>query len=420
MSEHVIGIQPQVLKWARERAGYSLDEVARAMNKEVAVVEAWEEGPDTPTYVQLEKLAYQIYKRPLATFFLPEPPPEPDLKKSFRTLPEFEIETLSADTRFALRYARSMQLSLTELTNGVNPSERKIFQDITLSKKSNINHVAAQVRHYLGVSLSDQTSWDSAEEALKFWREHVEQVGMFVFKRSFKQKDVSGFCLLDNTFPIIYLNNSTAKTRQIFTLFHELAHILIQVNGITKLDDGYIDDLPKNERDIEVTCNRFAAEFLVPSRDFVQRIHNADFDDATISSLADFYKVSREVILRKFLERGLVSRHSYEAKAKKWAKEYLTSKPESSGGNYYRTQATYLGNKYLGLVFGQYYHGRLSIEQAAEYLGVKTTSVSGLEQVFTSKAIQARSMCWIPAVSSCLKTSIRLVSQPCGKASINC
>ena len=56
MSEPVIGIQPKVLKWARERARYSLAHVARAMSKDVEVIEAWEEGPDAPTYVQLEKL----------------------------------------------------------------------------------------------------------------------------------------------------------------------------------------------------------------------------------------------------------------------------------------------------------------------------------------------------------------------------
>lgn len=388
MSEHVIGIRPTVLKWARERAGYSLADVARAMNKDVTVIESWEqeEGPEAPTYVQLEKLAYQLYKRPLATFFLPEPPQEPDLKKSFRTLPDSEVEALSVDTRFALRYARSMQLALKELTNGVNSSERKIFRDITLGRKSNINQLAAQVRQYLGVSLSDQTNWRSAEDALKIWREYIEQVGIFVFKRSFKQKDVSGFCLLDSEFPIIYLNNSTAKTRQIFTLFHELAHILIQVNGITKLDDRYINDLPKDKKDIEVTCNSFAAEFLVPSQDFDRRIRNVKVDDASFSSLADFYKVSREVIVRKFLDRGLVDQKYYEAKAAQWVKEYLEGKPESEGGNCYRTQATYLGNKYLGLVFGQYYQGRLSIERAAEYLGVKTTSIAGLEHIFAGKA----------------------------------
>jgi len=387
MSEHAIGIQPKVLKWARERAGHSLADVARAMNKSVEVIEAWEKGLDAPTYVQLEKLAYQLYKRPLATFFLPQPPQEPDMRKSFRTLPDFEFNALSADTRYALRCGRSMQLALAELTNGANPSENKIFEDLKLGRRANVVQVAAQVRQYLDVSLEDQTSWSSADAALKSWRERVEDVGIFVFKRSLEQRDVSGFCLLDDEFPIIYLNNSTAKTRQIFTLFHELAHILIHVNGITKLDDRYINALPKDEKEIETACNAFAGELLVPSSDFDRRIRAFTVDDNSVSALAEAYKVSREVILRKLLDRGMIDHKYYEAKAGQWAKEYLAGKAESGGGNYYRTQAAYLGNKYLGLVFGQYYQGRLSIERLAEYLGVKTTSVAGLEHIFADKAM---------------------------------
>ena len=59
---------------------------------------AWEKGKSAPTYAQLEKLAYSLYKRPLAVFFLPVPPPEPDIKQEFRTLPDFEIDQLAADT----------------------------------------------------------------------------------------------------------------------------------------------------------------------------------------------------------------------------------------------------------------------------------------------------------------------------------
>ena len=389
MTEHVAGIQHSVLKWAREQAGLSPQDVADAMNRDVGIIEAWESGQNAPTYVQLEKLAYQLYKRPVAIFFFPAPPPETNLKKFFRTLPDFEVEAMSADTRYALRYGKSMQLALAELNEGINPAERKLFTQIKLTPKSNISKTVFQIRHHLGINLGDQTRWGRSDEALKAWREQIEELGIFVFTRSFKQKEMSGFCLVDKEFPIIYLNNSTSKTRQIFTLFHELAHILAHVNGITKEDDRYIHSLPKNEKETELMCNNFAGEFLVPFLDFDTRIRSISMNDASISALANLYKVSREVILRKLFDRGLVDQDFYEARAAKWAKEYLESKSESEGGNYYRTQAAYLGNKYLGLVFGKYYQGRLTMEQVADYLGVKTKSVAGLEQVFTSKAISA-------------------------------
>ncbi len=382
------GIQPRILKWARERAGYTLSDIARVMRKDVQEIEAWESGDSAPTYSQLEKLAYQIYKRPLAVFFFPEPPHEAELNKSFRTLPEFEIEKLSPDTRYAVRYAQAMQIALAELNEGRNPSEKKIFSEIKLGRQSAIQKSVSGVRQYLAVSLNDQVHWHSSDEALKAWRKHVEDAGIFVFKRSFKQKEVSGFCLLDKEFPVIVLNNSDPKNRQIFTLFHELAHILLGVNGITKVDDRYIDALPDNERDIEVMCNKFAGELLVPSSDFEARTHKIAINDASISGLANHYKVSREVILRKFLDRDLVSDAYYEQKVRQWWEEYSeSSKEEEGGGNYYRTQVAYLGDKYLSLVFGKLYQGRLTTDQVAEYLGVKTKNVAGIEHAFTGKAV---------------------------------
>src|SRR5947208_31150 len=102
MREPVAGINPQVLVWARERSGQTIDQVAKALHKEPEVIVSWETGSSSPTYAQLEALAYKVYKRPVALFFFPEPPEEIDPEHSFRTLPEFEIEELTSDTRYKI------------------------------------------------------------------------------------------------------------------------------------------------------------------------------------------------------------------------------------------------------------------------------------------------------------------------------
>ncbi len=98
MGDKLTGVNPKIIQWARERARYSLESVAVKFKKDVSVIEKWESGEDFPTYSQLEKLA-GIYKRPLALFFFPEPPLEAEEKQEFRTLPDFEIENLAADTK---------------------------------------------------------------------------------------------------------------------------------------------------------------------------------------------------------------------------------------------------------------------------------------------------------------------------------
>jgi Zn-dependent peptidase ImmA (M78 family) len=386
MGQAVTAINPRVLVWARERTGKRIEEVAEALGKPPEIIAAWESGEAAPTYPQLETLAYKIYRRPIALFFFPEPPDEPDPEHSFRTLPDFELEELSADTRFKIRQARSFQISLDELNGGVNPARSLIFRDINVRGRSSAQ-VAQDVRDYLGISLETQArDWRGPEDAFRGWRAAIEEKGVFVFKDAFKQDDVSGFCLYDVEFPVIYINNSAPATRQIFTLFHELAHILFATNGVTKLNDSYIRALTGESRRIEVFCNRFAADVLVPLRELHRVTAGRAPDEALIVELARHFKVSREVILRRFLDEGLVSRALYETRAREWTEEARSARTQAGdGGNYYATHAVYLGDTYLRLVFRRFYEGALSLEQLADHLNVRPKSVPGLEQRLLAK-----------------------------------
>ena len=78
-----------------------------------------------PTYVQLERLADK-FKRPIALFFFPEVPEEPDLVNQL-ALRSSEIEALSPDIRLLLRHAVARQVSLMELNMGVNPAGNENF-----------------------------------------------------------------------------------------------------------------------------------------------------------------------------------------------------------------------------------------------------------------------------------------------------
>ena len=72
---------------------------------------------------------------------------------------------------------------------------------------------------------------------------------------------------------------------------------LLGENGITQGIN------PVGER-IEVFCNQFAAEFLVPSDDLETRFSDSLYDDTAIEELAGYYKVSRPVILLRLVNRG--------------------------------------------------------------------------------------------------------------------
>jgi Zn-dependent peptidase ImmA (M78 family)/transcriptional regulator with XRE-family HTH domain len=377
----VVGVQKEVLRWARKTIGLSISDVALRLKCLDEEVEFWENGDAAPSYVQLEKLAYQIYKRPLAVFFLPKPPDEQLPEHEFRTLPQEDMRTLIADTYMQIRRAHAFQLALEELFDEQTPLARFIPKDIYLSREKSIPEQAKTIRDYLGITLDQQTSWKNDEIALKMWREVVENSGIFVFKAPFKQKDISGFCLRDERFPLIYINNSTSKTRQVFSLLHELAHLLLNINGLSKLDQSYVERLPNEERKIERFCNAVSAEVLLPIEDFlIQSRHFPDnVEQATesmFSQLALHYGVSREAVLRRFLDQGRVGAEFYSQKAKMWAAQ----KKPSKGGDWYASQNVYLSDRFAKEVVSRHYRHQISIEHASELLGIKAKNFAGLEQ----------------------------------------
>jgi len=360
----------------------NLSEVAHRMKKPVQTISLWEQGEDSPTYLQLEELAYKIYKRPVALFFFPEPPEEDTPNKKFRTLPQTEIDKLSPRIRYLLRHALTMQINLAELHSFTNPVPSNIIRELNFTPDTDAETMAKEVRVFLKVGLDTQLGWKDTDYALRSWRQILEDHGVYIFKESFQDDAVSAFCLHDPDFPVIFLNNNTSKSRQIFSIFHELAHLVLGTGGIDTRTDDFITNLTGADKKIEILCNRFAGAFLVPDADFSQRIVNLRVNDDNIATLANSFKVSREVILRKYLDRNLISTDYYQQKSLEWIKEAAQAKKRKpGGGNYYLTQKTYLGEGYLSLAFSKYYQKKISLDQLAGYLGVKVKSVPGMETV---------------------------------------
>lgn len=382
MSER-IPVNHKMLRWARETGGFGIDDVVLKLKRKrvtAETVESWEKGVESPTYAQLEQLAYKLYKRPLALFFFPEPPEEETPQESFRTLPRDEIKLLDPRLLYLVREARVMQENLRELFDGVNPAKRQVCADITVHENETVSDVAWVVRQYFGVDLNRQYALKKNTEALSFWRDVVENHGVFVFKDAFKDDECSGFCLYDDVFPVIYINNSQPKIRQIFTLFHELAHLMFKTGGVDLRHDDFVRDMRGESRRIEVFCNKFAGEFLVPTEDIKPFIINNTITDQLLTRLAGKYSVSREVILRKCLDLNQITRSFYKRKVDEWGEERKAAgASKKARGNYYNTQGVYLGIHYIDAAFGKFYQGSISKSQLAEYLGMRVSSVNTLE-----------------------------------------
>lgn len=369
-------ITPEVITWARERLGYSLDALIAKRNEFKRIAE-WESGESRPTYRQLEMLAKELWL-PVAVFFFPEPPETPKIEETFRTLGSEQFDEIPPRIRLLLHKARAFQVGLSELSDQRNLAKNHIIRDLKLYVDEELSSAARRVREYIGISLEHQFKWNNDDEALKAWRSALFNVGVTVFKDAFKTDDYSGFSLYDYEFPIIYVNNSNAKARQIFTLFHELAHLLFQTSGVDN-DSEFRLMLPKEYAEIEMRCNAFAGAFLVPDGAFDRKLRPEAAPLAEAQRLSRMFCVSREVILRKLRNRHLISQRDYSETIDAWKDE---SRPKTKrGGNYYRTQIAYLGEEYIELAFRRLEENRIDVEELADYLAVAPKSLDILEDI---------------------------------------
>jgi Zn-dependent peptidase ImmA (M78 family)/DNA-binding XRE family transcriptional regulator len=370
---------PKILQWARENSHYTISSLAKKIKKTDAEIISWENGDDSPSYSLLEKLAYQYYNLPLAVFYFPDPPDIENPKTKMRRLPQYELDRLSPDTYKMINLGLGYQQSLIDLLGAKN-KENAIFKIIKNESKTDINALAKRTRGYLNITIERQINFATNEIAFKAWRHEIENAGIYTFKNSFKDKFISGFSLFHEEYPIIFINNSNSHTRQIFTLIHELAHILFGVNGISDVNDSYLNMMSLSDRQIEINCNHFAAEFLIPFEIINAELKKvARINESTISSLSDKFKVSREVILRRLLDIQMLSDAEYQYYANKWNKDYLRLKKERAGGSYYLKKLAYLGEGFTNLAFTDYKSGKITNVELAQHLNMNSKNIAKLE-----------------------------------------
>ncbi len=224
-------INPAILTWALNDLNLSVEEFAQKVKVKPEKINKWLAGESNPTYKQLEDISYKILKLPLAAFFLAEPPENLTIKRKFRTLPEYLLNLTSYKTRIAIKLTDFYKSVLYELF-GTNPSSELIFRKMRLSVNQNPLETAQQLRDEFGISLELQRKFRNGYEAFNYYRETLETKGVYLFQLQLEGD--RGYCLLDNEFPIIVVNSSDSINSKIFTLFHELVHILIESDDIYK------------------------------------------------------------------------------------------------------------------------------------------------------------------------------------------
>jgi len=373
-------INPQILAWARESAGFYIEEAAKKIPVEPDKLRSCEIGSDRLTIAQLRKLS-NLYKRPLAFFYLPNPPQAEIIPKDFRRFPKDQVETLSPNLRLEIRRAKYRRDVALDLFKELEIKIPKLRARISLS--DNVYDVGILIRRLLKVSFKQQESIRK-ESLLTFWREKIEDLGILVFSASLIDlKIMRGFSIDKNSLPIIVLNSKDHHKARIFTLFHEFTHLLLHSGGIC--------DLGEQDK-IEVFCNAVAGEVLVPT-DWLQNIsivqqheNKSVWNEEEINNLAERFGVSREVVVRRLLAINKTTEYFYKQKREQYQAEYRIkiaqekAEKKSLPIQHHYKVINQNGRKFAKLVLEGYHQNKIGLLDVSEYLGAKIKHLPKIEQ----------------------------------------
>ena len=125
----------------------------------------------------------------------------------------------------------------------------------------------------------------------------AEDSGIIIISFDFGSELIDGFCQhsVDGLPPLIFLNSSQPKDRYRFSLAHEIAHLVLH-------------QTPHPEQELE--ANRFASEFLMPTRDI-----RGDFDQASLSKFMDlklYWGTSMQSLIYRAWQIGTLSDRMYK------------------------------------------------------------------------------------------------------------
>ncbi len=346
------------------------------MGLEPTTLLAWEAGEDAPSLTQLEKLAYKIYKRPLAIFFMSAPPDLPSPQENFRGMPASAMATIGPDNLLAIRIMRSQQLVLEQLEPSpevqlpsISPVPNDLGASVTaISKWFGIDHVAVQ-------GLLDLAA------AFKYYVGLLEAKGIFVFQQ--KLQDIQGYCLTHHQFPIICIQSQDEPARKIFTLFHELGHLLLNLGGF--YDQKIAKDLLKQHNEVEVFCNKFAHEMVLDRYLFKQYLtqnylKSDKWDTATLAKVAKQFKVSKEVLILRLKSESYLSEKDVLILRKTLQDEFAllkTDKPKASGGpDFHVINKSQLSKRFVSTISSAYQRGLMSPLEVCQSLRIKSSHIS--------------------------------------------
>lgn len=357
-----IAVAPEMLRWAVSRAGKKVEDFEH--------LPQWVAGTTQPTWRQLEKFAKQAHV-PIGYLFLSEPPveemPLADFRVSGLENNGDQLDVLDVIYEYQRRqawyaeYAERVGLDAVEWVGSASTTEPPTA-------------LARQFRDRLSMQEVQRSADNST--ALREFRRACEDEGVLVMSsgvvggnthRTLKPGMLSGFSLADPYAPLIFLNSAESFTRRIFTLAHELGHLLLGQSAIDELGSRRRTSEPNTER----WCNEFAGELLMPAAQ-VREVPKAPSPADQATQIGRRFNVSPLAALVRMRELRLVDTAAFETCWQTLVEESDHAvEQRRGGGDYYRSLRSRLGRRFGEALVDSVQSGETSERDAFRLTGVK-------------------------------------------------
>ncbi|GIU68816.1 MAG: hypothetical protein KatS3mg002_0052 [Candidatus Woesearchaeota archaeon] len=365
-----VEVNPEVLKWLRERSGWKIEEVSKRLSTTVENVTEFEAGGKSPTLTQL-KILSGLFKCPLAAFFLSEPKEEKPLPKDYRFLPD-KTNIFDKKTILAIKKARDLQKIGKELSLNIRYETKTKVEKVKLSENPDL--IAKRYRELFNLDFEKQAKFKDAYKLFNYLRDVLENINILVFQFSMPIEDARGFTLTDESPAVIVVNSRDSIEARLFTLMHEFGHIIL---GETVID---IPERSLAIRDnIERWCNSFASSFLLPTqvaKEIFKEKQTKLTDTQTLNNLSRKYKVSKAVLLIKMLNLGYISQSDFDAVVERYVPKETEKKVEREKKGISLASDTRclseMGNKFISLVANNFDNNFITYSDALSYLSIKS------------------------------------------------
>lgn len=335
MTVERLNIQPNLLRWVIQRAGISEEKAIETF----PLLNGWLFQEKQPTLNQLKKFAAKFYV-PFGYLFMSNLPIENI------PFPMFRGEAGQQDHFNLNVYDTVMNVQARQewLEEYLEENDIKTCNFIgSITTKTSISETVRRLRSILDLDDRWAFSLATPDAAVSLLGQKIEDTGVFLAyngvvgnntHRPLKVSECRGFALVNEKAPYIFVNSADSKSAQLFTLIHEVAHLMLGVSA------GHAGSEVLNHEATENYCDMVAAEFLV-SASVLREIWINDTKSASRR-----FKASELVVARRAHDLCLMSDTEYKAFWAMYSQRQLRIKKKSTGGSFYLTSVKRVGRNF--------------------------------------------------------------------------